>query len=376
MKVLRKKVTIKELTEGYVDNKEEGVRGYDGKLDIRPAYQREFVYDDKKRDLVIDSVLNEFPLSTMYWNLKDDGTFEVLDGQQRTISICQYVSNDFSFKKKMFARQPKDIREKFLKYELDVYYCHGTESQRIDWFQIINIAGKPLNTQDILNAIYVGPWTSAAREKFSKTKCKAYQLGKQFMSGKPIEQDYLEAVLKWISDDDVRGYMNQHATDPNADELWDYYENVIDWVKAIFVGGQKSNIRKDMKSVKWGVLYNKFGDKKIDSEKIQTRVAELFIDEDITKPVGIYEYVLGEYFLEPNEKHLNIRAFKDRDKQVAYEKQKGICANKKSCPRGGKKCELSEMHADHITPWSKGGKTELDNCQMLCVDCNRRKGAI
>ncbi len=369
--VVGEKVTIKELTEKYVDNEEEGVVGYGGKLDIRPPYQREFVYEQKEQNLVIHSVRNNFPLSIMYWNVKDDGTFEVLDGQQRILSICEYVAGNFSIDGLSFNNLTNDIQEDVLNYPLDIYVCKGKASKRIEWFEIINVAGKALNPQELLNAIYSGAWATAARKIFSKTDCPAYRIGKQFMSGTPINQDYLETILKWISDGNIKEYMGKHQHETNANELWNYYENVIDWVKVIFVGSEKSNMRKQMQSVAWGVLYNKFKHEELDSKKIQTEVNELFEDGDITKEDGIYAYVL-----DGNEKHLNIRAFNKNEKKKAYKACKGICANKKTCPRKGKKCEFNEMQADHITPWSKGGKTELDNCQMLCANCNRVKSNI
>ena len=370
MEIIKVQKTIKELTQGYVNNQEDGVVGLDGKLDIRPPYQREFVYGDKQRNLVIDTVLKNFPLNTMYWNTKDDGTFEVLDGQQRTVSICEYVDNKFNIGGTYFNNLPDDKQEAILNYNLDIYQCKGTASERLAWFEIINIAGEVLKPQEILNATYAGPWTAEAKKKFSKTGCPAYAIGSDFMNGTPIRQDYLETAIKWISNNDIKGYMgkNQHKT--NADELWLYYQSVINWVNTTFVGNS-SDIRKQMKGVAWGELYNEWKDKTPDSKEIQAKVAELMKDEDITKLAGIYYYVL-----DGKEKHLSIRAFKERDKQKAYDRQKGICANKKNCPRKGKKCEPNEMEADHITPWSKGGKTELDNCQMLCVDCNRQKGAV
>ena len=361
MNIIKAQHTIAELTKGYVNNDEEGVIGFDGKLDIRPPYQREFIYSDKQRDLVIDTVMKKFPLNTMYWNTKDDGSFEVLDGQQRTVSICQYVAKKFDINGMYFNNQPDDIQKKILDYPLDIYKCTGEPSERIAWFRVINVAGEILKDQEILNAIYSGPWTAEAKRYFSKTGCPAYMLGKDFMKGTPIRQDYLETVLKWKSKGCIEEYMGRHQHQTNADDLRLYYESVIAWVKTIFVGG-KDDIRSYMKGIQWGDLYNEFKGSSLDSKKIQSRVAELFKDEDITRLAGIYAYVL-----DGKEKHLSIRAFKDSDKMKAYERQGG------KCKRCKKECGVDEMQADHIKPWSKGGKTEPKNCQMLCVECNRRK---
>ncbi len=373
MKIKKKQITVKDLKEDYVNNAEKGVVGYGGKLDIRPPYQREFVYDDDKRDAVINSIIQGYPLNIMYWNKKSDGSFEVLDGQQRTISICEYVHGNFSFNKKVFSRQFDDIQDKILKYPLDIYVCEGPESERLEWFKIINMAGVELTKQEMRNAIYAGPWTAEAKIKFSKTGCPAYQIGHKFVpNGKsPIRQEYLELALKWISNDDIAEYMNQHAKDTDCNELWLYWENMIAWINATFISDENEDYSNEMKNVAWGELFNKYGKKTLDAKKIQKRVAELFLDDDVQKYSGIYPYVL-----DGDERHLNIRLFDRRQKTQAYKKQKGICANKKNCPRKGKKCTPDEMHADHITPWSKNGKTISENCQMLCADCNRRKGAV
>ena len=369
MDIVKDEITIRELTKGYENNDEEGVFALSGNLDIRPPYQREFVYKEKQRDAVIETILNGFPLNIMYWNTKDDGTYEILDGQQRTISICEYVANNFSFNKMIFNRQPDDIQNRILDYKLDIYKCKGDASERRAWFEVINIAGEKLTNQEILNAVYAGAWVSDAKKYFSKTNCPAYEIGNKLMEGRSIRQEYLETVIKWHSPDgDIAEYMNQNCKKPDAKELRLYYERVISWVKAIFIGCD-NDYRPQMKGVQWGELFNEHGTKQIDSKKIQSRVDELFKDDDITKLGGIYPYVL-----DGKEKHLSIRAFKDNDKQRVYEQQGRKCANKK-CPDKGKTFELKEMEADHIKPWSEGGKTELANCQMLCKACNRRKGA-
>lgn len=365
MKIDLNKITIRKVIDGYQDSAEEGVSSYDGKLNIRPKYQREFVYKEKQRNAVIETIKNSFPLNVMYWMIRDDGGYEVLDGQQRTISIGQYVNGDFSLNNRFFHNLTKEEQNKILDYELMIYFCEGTDKERLDWFTIINIAGERLYDQEIRNAVYTGPWLSDAKLKFSKSNCAAYLLandGGQLVSGSPIRQEYLEAALSWINDGKIKDYMAKHQHDERADELWDYFQNVIAWVRKYF-----TNYRREMSNVPWGELYNQFKDKKIDSKKLEKEITELMQDEDITKKPGIYQYVLTR-----NEKYLNIRTFTDKMKREAYERQKGICPHCKS-ENNKKKWEIKEMEADHIKPWHEGGKTNSDNCQMLCKNHNRTK---
>lgn len=360
MKIERREITVRDLAENYEDNDELGVRAYDGKLDVRPPYQREFVYKDKQRDAVIDTVRRDFPLNVMYWSVREDGTYEVIDGQQRTISICQFLEGDFAFEGRYFHNLQNDEKEQVLDYQLMVYLCSGTDSEKLDWFKTINIAGEELTNQELKNAVYAGSWVTDAKRYFSKRECPAYGIGSDYMSGTPIRQDYLETVIKWINDGDVEGYMAVQQHNPNANELWLYFQQVIAWVKATF-----PKYRKEMKGIAWGELYNQFKDVELDPVKLEKRVGALMVDEDVTRKKGIYSYVLDE-----QEKHLSIRAFTPNQRREAYERQKGIC------PACGKHFEFAEMEADHITPWSKGGRTEAANCQMLCLEDNRRKSAI
>jgi hypothetical protein len=362
MKIELKEITIKELAEEYEDNAEGGVRGFGGKLDIRPPYQREFIYKDKQRDAVIHTVTKDFPLNVMYWAVRGDGTFEVIDGQQRTISICQYVIGDFSYEGLYFHNLPNDKKEQINKYKLMVYLCSGTDSERLEWFRTINIAGEKLTEQELRNAVYAGSWTADAKRYFSKTGCAAYQIGGDYLNGVAIRQDYLETAIDWFSGGKIEDYMATHQDEPNANELWQYFQNVISWVEVVF-----PKYRREMKGVAWGKLYNENKDKKFDSKELEKKIVELMQDEDVTKPSGIYEYLLTG-----NERALNIRSFSDKDKRAAYEKQKGKCANKR-CTEKGKHFEIVEMEADHIKPWHEGGKTIAKNCQMLCKQCNRIK---
>ena len=355
MNIELKEITVKELTDGYQDNNEAGVVGYCGKLDIRPPYQREFVYGDKERNAVINTVQKNFPLNVMYWSVREDGDYEVIDGQQRTISICQYVNGDFSIDGLAFHNLTKDKKEQILKYPLMVYFCSGTDSEKLDWFETINIAGKELTEQELRNAVYSGSWVSDAKRYFSKNNRP--KIGDDYLSGSANRQEYLETAINWISNGQIKQYMSDHQIDPTAIELWNYFQSVINWVKAIF-----PKYRREMKGIEWGFLYNEFKDQKFDPKKLEKEIAALMEDEDVGSKKGIYPYVLTG-----KEKHLNIRAFSPNQKREAYERQKGICVVCKE------HFEIEEMEADHITPWHEGGKTAADNCQMLCKEDNRRK---
>lgn len=363
MKIELRNVRVSELVEGFIDNGEAGVTGYCGKLNIRPAYQREFVYKDKQRDAVIDTVRKGFPLNTMYWAVTDDG-YELMDGQQRTISICQYVSRDYSVlidgNPFGFDKLPDERRQQILDYELSVYVCEGTDQENLDWFRVINIAGEKLTEQELRNAIYTGPWLAAAKTWFSKTGAPAAAIGGKLLNGTPIRQDYLETALDWLSDGKIEVYMAAQQHDQNANELWTYFQVVINWVNLTF-----PYYRKEMKGVAWGPLYNRFKDKSLDTAKLESEVARLLEDRDVTKKSGVYEYVLSG-----NERALSLRAFDANDRREAYERQKGIC------PVCTKHYEIDEMEADHTTPWSKGGRTVAANCRMLCKADNRLKSGV
>lgn len=359
-------VTVRDLCEGYYNDEEEGVRGYAERLDIRPRYQREFVYDDKQRNEVIRSVLASLPLNVMYWCRVHDGEvdYEVLDGQQRTISLCEYVDGSFSVDDMYFYNQPENIQAEILDYELFIYVCDGTDSERLKWFKIINIAGEKLSDQELRNATYAGPWVSDAKRYFSKTGGPVVALAGDYVKGTPIRQEVLETAIKWAADADgcpsIEAYMSQHQFDHSAQPLWSYFRSVIEWVQAVF-----PHYRKEMKGVDWGLLYNRNGERDLDPVALEARISMLMEDTDVTKKAGIYEYLLTG-----DENKLNIRAFDERQKREAYERQNGIC------PRCGKEFEIGKMQADHIKPWSKGGPTTSENCQMLCENCNRIKSDV
>jgi hypothetical protein len=361
VKIEPHEITVKQLTDGFLDSAEAGVVAYGGKLDIRPPYQREFIYKDKQRNAVIDTVRKDFPLNVMYWAVREDGNYEVIDGQQRTLSICQYINGDFSIDGMYFSNLQDDQRQQILDYVCMIYFCSGTDSEKLDWFRTINIAGEEHTDQELRNAVYAGPWTADAKRYFSKTGCAAYGLAGDYLNGVAIRQDYLETAIDWHAQAGGLGsideYMGQHQHDENATPLWQYFQRVIAWVKATF-----PKYRKEMKGVQWGPLYNQFKDRTLDTDKLEKRIAKLMGDDDVTRKAGIYPYVLDR-----EERHLNIRAFTDNMKREAYERQKGICIKCK------KHFGLDEMEGDHIKPWHEGGKTVAANCQMLCKDDNRRK---
>jgi len=360
MDIKLKNIKVKDLVKDYSDKDQEGVFGYSGKLNIRPQYQREFVYDPDQRSAVINSIFSDYPLNVMYWSIQSDGKYEVIDGQQRTISICQYVEGDFSFNQKYFHNLQNDEKEKILNYELMIYFCKGSDSEKLSWFRIINIAGEKLYNQELLNAIYSGPWVTDLKRHFSKNGCPAYELGNNYLKGSPIRQDYLETALKWKSNNKIEDYMGLHQNDVNANELWLYFQGIISWIKVTF-----PKKRKEMKGINWGFLHNQFKDKELNVNELEEEIVNLMQDRDVTNKPGIYSYVLTR-----EEKYLNIRAFDENHKREAYEKQKGICV---VC---NKHFELNEMEADHIDPWSKGGPTTSENCQLLCKEDNRRKSSI
>lgn len=371
MHIEERKITVREITEGYFNDAEEGVVGYDEQLDIRPKYQREFVYKDAQRDEVIRTVMKGLPLNVMYWvdrgeQYEDDPEeprYEVLDGQQRTISICEYVEGNFSVDDKGFFNLPVDIQEKILDYELFVYVCEGTDSEKLEWFRIINIAGEQLTEQELRNAVYAGSWVSDAKRYFSKTGCAASTLADDYLKGSSIRQEYLETAIKWAAAAEgktVEGYMAEHQHDPRAQELWSYFRSVIEWVQSVF-----PKVRKEMKGLPWGLFYNGHHARRdLDPKALESEIQRLMGDEDVTKKSGIYEYLLTG-----DERKLSIRAFDRRVQLAAYEKQGHKCA---IC---GEEFEFEQMHGDHITAWSKGGHSTPDNCQMLCRDCNLKKGA-
>lgn len=367
-------ITIRDLFDGYVNNDEEGVMGYGGKLNIRPAYQREFIYSDKKRDEVVKTVSKKFPLNTMYWAKTDDDNYELIDGQQRTISICQYVAGDFSVEidgvTTYFHSLSQEKQEQILDYPLSIYVCEGTYEDKLNWFNIINIAGEELTKQELRNANFTGTWLTDAKRWFSKTGAPAVAVGEKYVIAHRDRQEYLELAICWIvnctknDDKKIEDYMSKHQKDTEASELWSHYQTVIKWVEQTF---PKYNMV--MKGVEWGELYNKNRNRELNPVALAKKVQALLENEEVDNQKYIYEFLLIENPKVGDDRKLSRRDFPDSIKQTKYAKQHGYCS---IC---GKHFELEQMHADHKTPWSKGGRTTLENCQMLCTEDNLRKGA-
>ncbi|MBP6976329.1 DUF262 domain-containing protein [Candidatus Dojkabacteria bacterium] len=372
MRITLENIKVREVVNGYKDEGENGVVGYGGKLNIRPPFQREFIYGEKERDAVIKTIRQGFPLNTMYWSLGPNGNFELMDGQQRTISFCQYVTEIIPIRfddghELAFTSLTTDQQDQILDYELSIYICEGTPSEKLAWFRIINIAGKPLTDQELLNAMHTGPWLTDAKRWFSKSGAPAIQDGRdKLVNGSTIRQDVLEKALNWISNDNIEDYMNHHKNDNDAQELWQYWQAVFDWVKRVFPN-QDSARAKLMKGLEWGKFYNEHKDENLNAQNLENKIVELISDDEIENKRGVYEYLLTG-----NERVLNLREFSEGIKIKKYEEQKGICVAKNAVC-GNIHFEYEEMEADHIIPWSKGGKTIYENCQMLCQQDNRIK---
>ena len=366
MKIERKEIAIRDLVEGYSDDGEGGVVGYGGRLDIRPPYQREFVYRDRQREDVIRSVLAGFPLNIMYWAVRPDDRYEVLDGQQRTISISQYVSGKFSIDDLYYNNQPDDVQERINGYEVTIYLCDGDASEKLDWFKIVNIAGERLTDQELRNAVYAGPWVTDAKRYFSRSGCAAKGIGDPYLKGNPIRQELLQTAIRWASEGKIEDYMGQHQHDADAKELWSHFRAVIEWIEATFPM-KRPQIMRD---VDWGSLHEKHRNDTLDPAALEAEISHLVglsgrgKTSPIRKQSGVYPYVLDR-----DERHLNLRAFDKAQKTAAYERQGGKCA---AC---NNQFEFGQMEGDHITPWKDGGLTEDDNLQMLCMVCNRSKGS-
>lgn len=390
MKIYRTSITIRELTEGYVDytdtDIEKGVFAYGGKLCVRPAFQRSFVYNVKEENAVIDTALKGFPLNVMYWVDNGDGTYNCLDGQQRTISLCKFrhlkssftapwmpsPNEHYTFTK--LQRINPDLIEDFLNYELEVYICHGTTAEQLDWFKVINIAGQELYPQELRNTGYTGKWLTSAKRYFSRAnaastaKTPAEQIGYYFTDKNANRQELLEQVITWkcgsTKDEDICAFMDANYENDNADDLYEYWCDVIDWVKSLFVLGDKYD--NGMKKVNWGKLYNEYKFEEFDPDEITSKYLEL-IEFKASKELDISVAKICEYCITRDEKLLRHRNFSDIQRTALYNRQKGYCAD---CNKHFLK---NQMHAHHIIPWYNGGLTELNNGIMLCEECHKQR---
>ncbi|MGP1416110.1 MAG: HNH endonuclease family protein [Treponema sp.] len=370
MKIEPKSIKVRDIFESYSDNGDDGVFAYGGKLAIRPPYQREFVYSLEQAEAVMHTILKGFPLNVMYWVKVGNEKYEVLDGQQRTLSVMQYLKHQFPItidgKKYYWDALTDDKFNSIMNYEFMIYICEGNESEKLDWFKVVNIAGEKLTEQELRNSVYTGEWLSDAKKYFSKRNCVAKGLSDKYITGDSNRQELLEKALKGISEfqciKDITEYMATHKSDNDADELWQYFQDVISWVKKIF-----PKYYQDMKGLDWCHIYNKYHNNSYNSSVMNEEVKKLHEDEDVQKAKGIYEYLLCKERDPFAERLLNLRAFDKRDKMAAYSRQEGIC------PICKHHFEFEEMEGDHIKPWSKGGHTIPENCQMLCRDCNVKK---
>lgn len=370
MKIFQKNIKVQEIFDLFIDNGDDGVFAYGGKLAVRPPYQREFVYDIEQSEAVIQTVLKGFPLNVMYWVKVGDNKYEILDGQQRTLSVMHFLKHKFPIaledKKYYWDSLPDDEYNKIMNYEFMIYICEGAESEKLKWFEVVNIAGEKLTTQELRNSVYTGPWLFDAKRYFSKRNAPAKSLCDRYIVGDPNRQQLLEKALIGICEfqgiKDITEYMTAHQNDLDADELWQYFQDVIHWVEKIF-----PTYYPDMKGLDWCHLYNVYSKNKYNSSIMISETKALHEDDEVQKTKGIYEYLLCKDFDPYAGRLLNLRAFEKRDKLSAYSKQNGIC------PICKMHFDFEEMEGDHIKPWSKGGRTIPENCQMLCRDCNSKK---
>lgn len=381
---LRTDITVRDICAGFIYNEYEGkgLYGLSGKLVIQPEYQRNYIYADGKKDVaVIESVLKQYPLGLIYFNKVDEGKFEVLDGQQRITSLGRFVTNKLAIIDEngiplKFEGLAKDLQERILDTKLLIYECEGTESEIKEWFKTINIAGVPLKNQELLNAIFSGPFVTRCKEEFSNSKNANIQKWSAYISGAVDRQDFLERALQWVSRDNVELYMSSHRYDTNIDEIKTYFNSVIEWVSAVFI-----DVESEMCGLKWGHLYETYHHQPYDPQEVSAKVRELYSDSYVRNRKGVFEYILGGM---QDTKLLDVRVFDDATKKKVYKeqtdkaKEEGV-SNCPYCAIGHdanrtKIWKLSEMDADHVTAWSKGGATDINNCQMLCKSHNRAKG--
>lgn len=380
---LNTEITIQELCNGFVYNEMEGkgLFGLSGKLTIQPEYQRNYIYADGKRDVaVIESILKGYPLGLIYFNQVSEDEFEVLDGQQRITSIGRFLTKKFAImqdgKPLYIDSLPKEQQDKIRNTKMLIYICNGTEKEIKEWFKTINIAGIPLNNQELLNAVYSGKFITLAKAEFSNSQNIQVQKWSAYISGTANRQDFLEKALEWVSKDNISHYMSKHRHDDNINELRTYFNTVIDWVSMIF-----TEVEKEMQGLDWGRLYETYKNNAYNPQDVSAKVKALYSDPYVKKRRGVFEYVLGD---STDTKLLDIRVFDEATKKMAYNKQthKAEAEKLSNCPlcaigdnaNKTKIWSIREMEADHVTAWSKGGATTIENCEMLCITHNRAKG--
>jgi len=381
---LKTDLTVKDICEGFVYNELEGkgLFGWGGRLTIQPEYQRNYIYNDGKKDVaVVDSLAKGYPLGLLYFVKTAPDKYEVLDGQQRITSFGRFATGKLAIKDAHDMEQYVDgiaanVREKIMNAPLTIYVCEGEESEIKEWFKTINIAGIPLNEQELLNAVYSGPFVTVAKEVFSNSQNAATQKWATYVRGSVQRQDYLKTALEWVSKGDIDGYMGKHRFDKDIGELKTYFTSVIDWVESVF-----TEPRGEMCGLEWGRLYEAYHKTAYNASKMAKRVEELMQDECVTAKRGIFEYLLG---CEKEPQLLNVRVFEPSVVKQTYQQQT-VAAKKKgvsNCPlcavghasTATRIWDFKDMDADHVTAWSKGGKTDVTNCQMLCKTHNRAKG--
>ena len=380
---LKTDITIKDICDGFVYNELEGkgLYGLSGKLTIQPEYQRNYIYADSKKDVaVIDSIISGYPLGLIYFNEPENGRYEVLDGQQRITSFGRFVTNKFAIKvdgmEQYFSGLPENLQKKILEYPLTIYICQGEEKEIKDWFKTINIAGVPLNEQELRNAIYSGPFVTKAKEEFSNSQNANIQKWSAYISGSVNRQSFLETALEWVSDGNIEGYMSEHRFNDNINELKTHFTSVIDWISSVFM-----DLTSDMCGVEWGRLYSEYHKKPYNPQEVSRKLQELYDDPYVKNHKGIFEYILGGC---SDTKLLDVRIFDDATKKRVYSVQTKEATEKgiSNCPlcaigheaNSTRIYKLDEMDADHVSAWSKGGATSEENCQMLCKTHNRAKG--
>lgn len=381
---LRTEITIADICKGFVYNELEGkgLFGLDGTLTIQPEYQRNYIYADGKRDVaVIDSILKGYPLGIIYFNKVGDNKFEVLDGQQRITSFGRYVTGKFAINDEngmpqYFSGLAVDKQEKIMKTEMLIYICEGEESEIKEWFKTINIAGVPLKEQELLNAVYSGPFVTKAKEEFSNTQNANVQKWSAYITGAVNRQDFLHTAIDWVSGGNIGDYMSQHRYDDNINELKTYFTSVIDWISATF-----NMVEKEMCGLEWGRLYEKYHKQAYSTDKIAERVKELYGDPYVKSRKGVFEYILGG---EQDTRLLDVRVFDEATKRSVYaiQTKKAELKGHSNCPlcaigdnaNKSRIWKIAEMDADHVSAWSKGGATDASNCELLCQTHNRAKG--